>query len=286
MSATPAISTSSSVGLVGDFEERSLCVRAQSRPPSVKIGAVDEGRGDAEARQQLLDHIEARAEQSPRGDDVVAGPELAHERGGDGGHPARRRPRRLGALEQRHPPLEHRNRRIGEARIDEARILALEARLRQLHRVVEIALGQKEGLGRLIECRTQRSAMDQLRRGPQRLGITGFSRARHRSSPLRRRRLMGSRRGDDLNAPRSFSPLFNVAASRSAQMTTGTSLHSARKVLASRPSRRLGKKLREGLTRSNSKQPLGRGCKISASWMHWRAGQMRSYERHVRAYCV
>ena len=186
------------------FEERRLGVRTQRRPPGVEIGAVDQGRGDAEARQQLLDHIETRAEQSPRGDDVVARLELAHERGGDGGHAARGRARRLGAFEQRHPLLEHRHGRIGEARIDEARILALEARLRELHRVVEIALGEKERFRRLLEARAQRPAMDQLRRGPQRLGIAGFARARHRSSPLRRRRLMGSRRGDGFEC----APIF------------------------------------------------------------------------------
>ncbi len=125
------------------FEERRLRVRTQGRPPGVEICAVDEGRGDAETRQQLLDHIETRAEQGPRGDDVVARPELAHKRGGDGGHAARRRARGLRPLKQRHPPLEHRDRRIGEARVDEAGILALEARLRQLHRVVEIALGEE-----------------------------------------------------------------------------------------------------------------------------------------------
>ena len=161
------------------FQESCLGVRTQRRPPGVKIGAVDQGRGDAEARQQVLDHIEARAEQSPRGDDVVARLELAHERGGDGGHAARGRARRLRAFEQRHPLLEHRDRRIAEARIDEAWILALEARLRELHRVVEKALGEKESFRRLLEGRAQRSAMDQLRRGPERLGIAGFSWARH-----------------------------------------------------------------------------------------------------------
>ena len=173
------------------FEERRFGVRAHRRPPRVEVRAVDEGRGDAEARQELLDHVEARAEQGPRGDDVVARLELAHERGGDRGHSARRRPRRLGALEQRHSLLEHRHRRIGEARVDEPRIVALEARLGQLHRVVEIALGEKKRLGCLFESRPQRSAVDQLRRRPERLGIAGFARARHRSSPLRRRRLTG-----------------------------------------------------------------------------------------------
>ena len=61
------------------FEERRLGVRSQGRAPGVKIGAIDKGRGDTETRQQLLDHIETRSEQSPRGDDVVASLELAHE---------------------------------------------------------------------------------------------------------------------------------------------------------------------------------------------------------------
>ena len=173
------------------FEERSLRIRTQSRAPGVEVRAIDEGRRNAETRQQLLDNIKTRTEQSPRGDDVVASLELAHERGGDGGHAARRRPRCLGSLEQRHPPLEHRDGRIGETGIDKAGIFALEARLRQLHRVVEIALGEKKSLRRLTEARPQRPAMDQLRRGPERLGIAGFTRARHRSSPLRRRRLIG-----------------------------------------------------------------------------------------------
>ena len=47
-------------------------------------------------------------------DDVVASPQLAHERRGDGGHAARGRARRLGAFKQRHPLFEHRDRRIGE----------------------------------------------------------------------------------------------------------------------------------------------------------------------------
>ena len=176
------------------FEERRFGVRAHRRPPGVEIRAVDEGRGDAEARQQLLDHIEARAEQRPRGDDVVARLELAHQGGGDRGHAARGGARRLGAFEQRHPPLEHRHGRVGEARIDEARIVALEARLGELHRVVEIALGEKKRFRRLFEPRSQRPAVDELRRRPQRLGIAGFSRGRHRSSPLaRERRLIGAR---------------------------------------------------------------------------------------------
>ena len=61
------------------LEEAGLGVRAQRRPPGVEIGAVDDGRGHAEARQVVLDHVEARAEQRPRRHDMVAGLDLAHQ---------------------------------------------------------------------------------------------------------------------------------------------------------------------------------------------------------------
>ena len=162
------------------FRERpSWCSGARAARHASRSRALDQRRGDAEARQQFLDDIEARAEQRPGRDDVIAGLELAHQRGGDRRHAARGGARRLGAFEQRHAALEHRHRRIGEARIDEARLVALEARLGLLHRVVEIALGEEQGFRRLFEPRAQRAAVDELRRGPQGLGVAGLARGRH-----------------------------------------------------------------------------------------------------------
>ena len=123
-----AMSMISSVGLVGLSRNAVLVFGPHRGAPGVEIRAVDQRRGDAEARQQLLDHVKTRAEQRLGGDDVVARFELAHQRGGDRRHAARGRARRLSALEQRHAAFEHRDRRVGEARIDEARIVALEAR--------------------------------------------------------------------------------------------------------------------------------------------------------------
>ena len=91
---------------------------------------------------------------------MVARLDLADQRGGDRGHAARGGARGLRAFEQRHALLEHRDRRVGEARIDETRVLAFEARLRVLHRVVEIALGQEQRLRGLAELRAQRAAVD------------------------------------------------------------------------------------------------------------------------------
>ena len=60
---------------------------------------------------------------------MVAGPNLAHQRGGDGRHAGRGGARRFGALERAHALLEHRHGRIGEARKLVALVLALEAPL-------------------------------------------------------------------------------------------------------------------------------------------------------------
>ena len=64
-------------------------------------------RLDAVARQQRLDHVAAGAEQRPRGDDVVAGLDLAQQGGGDGGHAGRGGAGVLGAFQRAHPLLEH-----------------------------------------------------------------------------------------------------------------------------------------------------------------------------------
>ena len=76
---------------------------------------------------------------------------------------------------------------IGEARIDEAGRVALEARLRLLHRVVEIALGQEQRLRSLLELRTQRRAMHEHAWRAERSrdrGICGGWTSQRSSSPL------------------------------------------------------------------------------------------------------
>jgi hypothetical protein len=94
------------------FQEEHLGFRPHGGAPRAEVGAVDEGRGNAEARQQLGDHIAARPEQRPRRDDVVAGAQLPHERRRHRRHAGRRGARRLGAFKRRHAPLEHGHGRI------------------------------------------------------------------------------------------------------------------------------------------------------------------------------
>ena len=144
------------------LQEERLGVRPHRLAPLLEVGAVDQRRGDAVARQVLLDHVAAGAEQRLGGDDVVAGPDLAHQRGGDRRHAGRGRARGLRAFERRHALLEHGHGRIGEARILVARLLALEAPLRAQRAVVDVALGEEQRLRGLAELRAQDAGMDQL----------------------------------------------------------------------------------------------------------------------------
>jgi hypothetical protein len=150
-------------GIGRALEEQHLGARRDGLFPGPEVASVDEGRGDAEAGKQVLDHVAAGAEQLACGDDVVACPQLAHERGRDRRHPARRCARRLGALERRHAGLEHGDRRVREARVDEAGVLALEASLAILGRGVDVALREEQRLRGLAEGRAQRARVDEQR---------------------------------------------------------------------------------------------------------------------------
>src|SRR5262249_40884226 len=116
---------------------------------------------DAVARQQLLYDVEARAEQGLRSDHMVAGTKRRKDRCRHRRHAGRGRARGFRALEFDHAALEHRNRGIGIARIDEAGVLALETRLALLRAVVDIALGEEQRFRGLAELRAQGAAVDE-----------------------------------------------------------------------------------------------------------------------------
>src|SRR3712207_8294200 len=59
--------------------EEHLGLGPDRRAPLVEVRAVDEGRGDAEAGQELLADEAAGAEELARRDDVVAGAQLPEE---------------------------------------------------------------------------------------------------------------------------------------------------------------------------------------------------------------
>ena len=120
---------------------------------------------------------------------------------------------------------------LEKRRVDEARVLVLEARLGLLGAVVDEALGQEHRLRGLAELGAQRAAMHQLRLGApvgSRWRSSGAWRVSviARSSPA----FAGNKKPADPAPPvepgavdpgssraRPFSELFNVAASRPAK---------------------------------------------------------------------
>ncbi len=95
---------------------------------------------------------------------MIAGLQLAHQRRSYRRHPARRGARRFGPFEETHAFLEHGDRRIGIARIDEAGLLPFEPRLGDLCALIDIALGEEERFRGLAVLRAQAAAVHEPRR--------------------------------------------------------------------------------------------------------------------------
>ena len=206
-----------------------LRIAAFQAPRSVPFTSVER---DAETRQPFLDHPAAGAEQRLGGDDVIAGLDQPHHRGGDRGHAGRGRARGLGAFERRHALLEHVHGRVRVARIDVAGDLAGEARFALLGARIDVALREEQRLRGLAELRAQRSAMHQagfgaigllVRRHASLLGRFGLAHGLSEShfDALANKKPAGEKFSAGHTRPRPFSDLFYVAASRPAQMTTG-----------------------------------------------------------------
>ena len=149
------------------LQEEQLGVRPHRLFPFLRLGAVDQRRLDTVFRHQRLDHPAARAEQRARRHDVIAGPCRAQQRCRDRRHAGRRGARILGAFQRAHALLEHVDGRVGVARIDEARLFALEARFGRFRAFVDVALRQEHRLRRLAETRSQGAGMHQGGLGSQ-----------------------------------------------------------------------------------------------------------------------
>ena len=147
---------------------------------------------------------------------MVARLEITEQGGGHGCHAGRGRARIFRPFEHGYALLEHAHCRIGEAAIDEAWLLVLEAALGSLHGVVDIAGREEQGLAGFAERRAVRAAMNGLGAGPKRPAVS--CRLAHLGYPIKKPPTVWDRG----SRPDLFSELFNVAASRSAQITTGS----------------------------------------------------------------
>ncbi len=105
--------------------------RRHRRLPCRRFGARHKSGFDAESLHDRAKKLHRGAEH-PRGThDVVAAFEQAHDTGQNGRHAGRGRDAALRALERRQALLECRHRRVGEARIDIARLLVGKPRRRR-----------------------------------------------------------------------------------------------------------------------------------------------------------
>ena len=126
--ATAGMSSTSRPGLPS-VSPKSRRVLRPDRPSSIlEIPGIDERRLDAEALQRVAEQVVRAAVERARGDDVAA---RAHQRGD---REVQRRLARSGgdgadaAFERRDALFEHRDRGVGDARVDVPRALHVEER--------------------------------------------------------------------------------------------------------------------------------------------------------------
>ena len=147
---------------------------ADRRTPGVMVAGAHESRGDAEARQGVVQQVVGAAVERARADDVAAGAGQRADRQVQRGLTTGRGDRAHAAFERRHSLLEHRIGRIRDAAVDVSRALHVEQR-RCVLAVLEDERGrQVDGYGARAGGRVGRGA------GMQREGVeAGIGRAGH-----------------------------------------------------------------------------------------------------------
>lgn len=157
------------------FQENTRRWLGEGIAPRSRIGAVNKDAVDAKRWQDLTDDVLARPEQRARSDQPIACFEKARHGGKHGRHAAGRRLAERGPFQQRHAVLEHLYRRIGEARIYEALVGAVEGALGLLGRAVDVTRGHEQRFAGFIETAALGSAAHQKgRRFPNRLSAFVF----------------------------------------------------------------------------------------------------------------
>ena len=160
--ATRGMSSTSSPGLPSVSPNSSACLGRIAARQRVEVARIDERRLDAEARQRVVEQVVRAAVERARRDDVRARAEQRDDRQMQRRLPARRRDRADAAFERGDALLEHRARRVGDARIDVARALHVEQR----RGVIAVAGTRTTRTGRSAS-RARRSR-DRARAGVQR----------------------------------------------------------------------------------------------------------------------
>ena len=140
-------------GIGRRFQEQHARLGPHRLFPGADVPAVHQGGGDAEARQDLLHHMQAGAEHRPRRHHMIAGLQADRNTAVTAAMPVAVARPTGGAFQRRHALLEHGDGGIAEAAILIAADLALEAGLGFLGRLIGIAGGEKQRLRGLLEGR-------------------------------------------------------------------------------------------------------------------------------------
>ena len=115
-------------GIADGLADHQPRVRLDRGAKFVERARLDEGRGDAEARQRMRQQIDRAAIERGGGDDMVAGIHQRCDRKMQRGHAARGADRADAVFQRRQPLLEHGRGRVGNAGIDVAGALQVEQR--------------------------------------------------------------------------------------------------------------------------------------------------------------
>ena len=141
-------------GIADGLADHELGVRPDRRSERVEIARLDEGRGDAEARQRVRQKVDGAAIERARRHDVVAGVQERRDGQMQRGHAARGADRADAAFQCREPLLQYARGRIGDARIDVAGALQIEQRGRVIGILKHVGRGlvdrHRAGAGRGI----------------------------------------------------------------------------------------------------------------------------------------
>ena len=128
-------------------EETTLVFRLDGLFPVFQEASIDQREFDAVFRRQRFHHPAAGAEQGAGRHDMIAGFQLAQDRGGHRSHAGCGGACVLGTFQHAHALFEHVVGRAAIAGIDEAVRLALEARFRRFRAVIDEALRHEDGFG-------------------------------------------------------------------------------------------------------------------------------------------
>ena len=151
---------------------------------------------------------------------MIARAHRAHQRGGDGGHAGGGTAGGFRPLKRTQALFQHRHGGVGEAGVDEARILAHETLFALLGGIVDMALREEQRLGGFSELRAQGAGVNKL--GFDVTGLLGHGIGlRKREIGAEHTRVASVRKEEQVSFLSDFVVLIRYASTRACRLATG-----------------------------------------------------------------